>query len=90
MIRSYLIIYWDGLVGARHVHASSELPKLTSARRELRERGYHHDYGSASLLEVEEWCRQGYEEMPSATIHNMTVNKKKPSQGLSETHKGET
>ncbi|MDB6139361.1 MAG: hypothetical protein JWO94_2433, partial [Verrucomicrobiaceae bacterium] len=73
MIRSYLVIYWDRKGGERISQASNELPRLSSARRELRERGYRHDYGSASLDEVEEWSRSGYANMPSATIHNMKV-----------------
>lgn len=68
MSPSYLVIYWNGDGTSRRCVESHEFPKITSARRQLRERGYKRDYGTASLGEVEEYSRTGYDDKPAASI----------------------
>ncbi len=68
MSPSYLVIYWNGDGASRRCVESHEFPKITSARRQLRERGYKRDVGTASLGEVEEYSRTGYDDKPTASI----------------------
>jgi len=68
MSPSYLVIYWNGDGASRRCAESHEFPKITAARRQLRERGYKRDSGTASLGEVEEYSRSGYDEKPAASI----------------------
>lgn len=71
MKASYFVIYWDSESPARAPVDSNEFPKLTSARQELRERGFRRAYGNASLNEVEEYLRPGYPESSAASISKM-------------------
>ena len=65
---SYLIVYWSGFGPSRRALESHEHPKLASARREIRERGYKRTYGNASKDEVEEYTRTGYKDKPAACV----------------------
>ncbi len=69
----YRITYWDRLEGQRNSLEINDFPKLPSARKQLRERGYLCLSGNAAVSGEEQWHRLEAPDDPKpvATIQQL-------------------